>query len=75
MHAAAVWPRPSSKLLVAEAEVALDDARVGRQVAARPGQRYFPGFQDVAVVGDVQRGTGVLLDQQDGDARLLQLRR
>ena len=75
MHAAAVWPRPSSVLLVAEAEVALDDARVGRQFAARAGQRYLPGFQDVAVVGDMQRGTGVLFDQQDGDTRLLEFAR
>ena len=75
MHAAAVWPRPSSVLLVAEAEVALDDARVGGQFAARPGQRHLAGFQHVAVVGDLQRGAGVLLDQQDGDAGLLQFAR
>jgi diguanylate cyclase (GGDEF)-like protein len=38
-------------VLVAEAEIGFDDARVGGQFGARPGQLDLAGFQHVAVVG------------------------
>ena len=40
-------------------------------VSLGPGQRDAPGFQQVGVVGQVQRQAGVLLDQQHADAVFL----
>jgi len=56
---------------VPEAEVARDDARVGRQRGARTGQRYLSGIQDMALLGELQGRPRILLDQQDRDARFL----
>src|SRR5574343_751571 len=66
--------RLQRSVLVAEAEVGFDDARVGGQFGARAGQLDLAGFQHVAVVGYLQRGAGVLLDEQDGDAGFLERR-
>src|SRR5664279_1716216 len=44
------------------------EARVACQVFGRPLQRDLARFEHVAIVGDLQRGARVLLDEQDRDA-------
>ena len=43
-------------------------ARIGGELGARPCERELAGLEHVAVVGDLQRGARVLLDQQDRHA-------
>ena len=42
------------------------------QFARRPFQRDLSGFHDIALLRQGQREAGVLLDQHDGAARLVQ---
>ena len=69
--------RVMRRLDVADAlpEIGGRDARIGREIAALgPSSASSPGLQHVAIVGDLQRGARVLLDQQDRDAGRAQLR-
>ena len=50
-------------------EVGRRDARIRGELGARAFERELAGLQHVAVVGNLQRGPRVLLDQQDRHAR------
>src|SRR6185369_3678014 len=65
---AARAPHSRSALLATRAEIRLDDARVACQLGRGPLERDLAHLEDVAVVGDLERGARVLLDEQDGDA-------
>src|SRR4051812_24780683 len=56
----------------AGAQVGFDDTRVACQLGGGPVHPDLAGLEQVAVVGDFQRGAGVLLDQQDRHALLAQ---
>src|SRR2546427_12357988 len=45
-------------------EIRRSDARIEGELGARALDRELAGFQHVAVIGDLQRGSRVLLDQQ-----------
>jgi LPS sulfotransferase NodH len=49
-------------------QVGLTDQRVVTQLPASPGEDNPAGFDDIGPVGHLQGSSGVLLDQQDGDA-------
>ena len=53
--------------LVAQPQVAFDDPRSEASSRLGPARETSPVFEDVAVVGHLQGGAGVLLDEQDGD--------
>ena len=55
-------------LLACRAEVGVDHARVLGQVVGRAFERDLAHLEHVAVVGHLERGARVLLDQQDGHA-------
>ena len=56
------------------AQVGVQDLRVPRQLGGRAGVDDPPHLHDVAAVGQLERGAGVLLHQQDGHAgRLVDL--
>src|SRR5262249_50267037 len=48
------------------AKIARSDLWVVHEGCRRPGKHDFPGLQDVAVVCGLERGAGVLLNEQDG---------
>src|SRR3546814_19980521 len=53
---------------VAQTQIAFDDARIVAKLFGFAFQDDFAGFQNVAVVGHLQGGAGVLFDQQYGNA-------
>src|SRR5690606_37668818 len=57
-------------LLVAAAEVKLLDVFVVAQFVSGAVEHHLALLHDVAVAGDAERGAGVLLDQQNGDAEV-----
>src|SRR5665647_2239717 len=48
----------------ADAQVGIDDAAVMQQRLGRAAQRHGPHFQHIGAVGHLQRGAGILFDQQ-----------
>src|SRR5258705_1068260 len=55
-------------------QISRGDPWIRRQVGARSFERQFPGFQDVAIVGNLQRGPCVLFDEEDRYPCALQCR-
>src|SRR5690606_41263290 len=60
-------------MLAAEAEVGLDHARIVGERVRRAFHRDLAGLEHVGVVGHLQRGARVLLDEQDPHATAAQL--
>src|SRR5262245_20587256 len=54
------------------AEIAVDDLPIVNELARRTAQHNRASLEHVAVVGGLERGAGVLLDQEDRDAELAQ---
>src|SRR3982074_818071 len=54
------------------AEIAVDDVGIVNEIACGAAQRDRAGFEHVAVVSRFKRRAGVLLNQQDRDAKLAQ---
>ena len=57
---------------VRDAEIGFDDARVGAQGIAAPFKHDRAVLHDIALIGDLERRAGILLDEQDGDMGALQ---
>ena len=58
-------PVLSDQPLDAAAEIGALHPLVGRQVSRESFQHDSAAFHDIAIIGDFQRGAGILLDQQD----------
>ena len=71
--AGAMPQRPIAAALFAArlAEIGFLDFAAAAQLRGGAFQHHAPVLQDVAVIGDLQRHAGVLLNQQNGDAELL----
>src|SRR6516165_12416523 len=61
--APSLLPRPRR-----QSEIGLDHARACRELRGRSLQHELAHFQHIAVIGDLQSGAGILLDQQDRDS-------
>src|SRR4051812_33576947 len=53
-------------------EIAVDDLRIVNEIACGAAQDDGAGLEHIAVVGGFERRAGVLLNQQDRDAKLAQ---
>ena len=60
-------------VLATEAQIALDHLGIIDQLGARALKSHLAGFQDVAIVGYLQRRAGILFDQEDGHAGALEI--
>ena len=65
-------PRPAAVNGRYRPEIGLAHAVVGQELATRAGKLDAAVLQHVAAMGDLERGHDVLLDQQDGEALLVQ---
>jgi len=63
----------SCDFLHGHTHVRLDQQLIGREHRRRPLQDDAPRFQDIPAIGDGQRLTDVLLDEQDGDAAFAEI--
>ena len=54
-------------------EISLDDSRVVQHLCTGPGQHGLAVFQNVGVIGNLERLPDILFDQKDGQAALVQL--
>ena len=63
---------PTSAGFRARTKIACHQRGIDGQVGGRAGPAHFAELDELALVGDVKRGTGSLLDEQDGHAGVAQ---
>src|SRR3981081_2955064 len=67
------WSEWSARVQSSESEISCAHALVPQQRATCAADIDRAGLDDIAAIGDGERGMGVLLDQQNGQAALLEI--